>query len=168
MRIAKAGFFRKWSSMSRDEKLQSDEFNDMYEQIKNNKLSFYKGSDSEEFLFDIAAANAISRGHVQRIEILILRTSQGCIMIADAPGSGTTGVKKIDAVHVHGGGLTRKEDLLDIFDSIDRDDVFAPTKDDIYDAILRLEKEQPDLPSRYRFTDRTLNKLAKKRSKMVE
>ena len=157
IRKVESGFFRRWGSLADDDKVKDKEFDEMYKQITNDVLSFYKGDGSQKFLNEIAAANCISRGHVRDTELLILRTNNGCIMLI--PSAGTTGVKKVDDAHVIGGGISTKGEFLEILNSVIDDDVRTVDENTIYDVIVSLEKVQIDLPSKYKFSDRVLRLL---------
>lgn len=43
IRKVENGFFRRWSSLADEDKVNDKEFDEMYKQITNDVLSFYKG-----------------------------------------------------------------------------------------------------------------------------
>ena len=158
MRIASGGFFTKWSRYSREEKLSNKEFQRALSHLKSNQCSVFKGDGSEEFSRRIAATFCIATGRVEKKEVFVFRIPDGCIMIIEEYG--TIGIDSVDRYHYDLGDISQDE-LLDIFDSVVKNDIHLVTKDHIFQILVQFEREDSSLRSRYasKFSSDTLRRL---------
>ncbi len=160
-------FFENWQKKSREDKLRDKDFVEMLRGFEAKTLSMYKNAFSMEFAENVAAALAIRRKTVQMTSFIVFKKADGCMLFVnedevDDPNvlHGNTGVDSIDATHVlvHGVG---EDDLLEILDGVTEKDFVQVELDDVYRALARLEREQPNLTEVYdnAFSEKRLRRL---------
>ena len=150
-------FIDDWQRLDDDEKCSNGEFKDLHSELSSNSLSMFKGSSDRRFATEISAANAISRGSVQDVNIVTLHSSS-CFTIIE--NTGNTGISHIDNAHVNVG--ISIDELCKIFKDTSRTDMYDVSKNDIYEVLSEWYKENDqykDVITR-KFSETTVNKIA--------
>ena len=157
-RVTVKNFLDNWQKLSNEEQLQHKEFQNLHGQFCSGSLSCFKGDGSLKFAQEVAAANAITRRHVEKVQVLLFHTDDGCIVITNKCGS--TGVTKIDNTHVDL-RMTDSNYLQKVLNSMTDEDYHDINERDIYQTLADLRREQPSLDNEFikHFSANTVEKI---------
>lgn len=138
------------------EKKAMRSFQDMADDIATGSLSLYRCGDDARFPRKLAAALAISGGHIARTTFWKMRLGPDLyIMTCGTP----TGIPDVDGAHATGANFT-EDDLVDMLDAADVDrDVVTVQEAEIVDELRRQLAANPDVKRRIKFSARNMGRL---------
>ena len=148
------GFIERIKSVTFDKRCENAEFRELYGEISRGSLSMYRGDGSKDFAIELAAANSVSRKHVQNVDIIIFHANP-CFAVMDM---GTTGISHLDSAHVNMN--MSEEEFCDLLQSVSYTDMHEIDKNNIYSKLSSWYKQ-----NMYRdvfekqFSENTQNKI---------
>ena len=126
--------------------------------IADGSFSLYLYGDAD-FPLKLAASLAISRKHIEKTTFWKMRL--GPNQYAMTPGA-DTGMPKVDGAHAVARNMT-EDDLVKMLDDVDvNDDLVDVQRQEIIDELLAQIAKNPDIKSRFRFSDRNMDLLGLK------
>ena len=118
----------------------------------------YKGDGTKQFATEIAAANAISRGSVRDVDIVILHSYPKCFIVSYE--SGNTGITHIDSAHVNTGRISIDE-LCKLFDATSSTVGYEISEEEMYLVLSLWWKENDSYKNviQRQLSEKTVNKI---------
>lgn len=138
------------------EKKAMRDFQDMAYDISTGSLSLYRCGDDGVFPRKLAAALAISGGHITKTTFWKMRLGPDLyVMTCGTP----TGIPDVDEAHATGADFT-EDDLVDMLDAADVDrDMVTVMEAEIVDELRQQMAENPDIKSCFAFSARNMRRL---------